>query len=88
VDALVWKRIGELFAAARELDAEQRLKFLVNECGEDLDLFQKVQALLTADTNSGVPDSASTISSLPVPELIAGRFRIRDSSKLLRSIAY
>jgi len=76
VDALAWKRIGELFAAVRELDAEQRLKFLVNECGEDLDLFQQVQALLTADANSSVPNSASTISGLRVPELIAGRFRI------------
>ena len=76
MDALHWKRVGELFAAARQLDVECRQKYLAEQCGDDQDLFHEVQSLLDADAESGPLDSTPTVSNLPVPEIIAGRFRI------------
>jgi serine/threonine protein kinase/tetratricopeptide (TPR) repeat protein len=76
VDPLLWKRIGELFAAARLLDGESRIAFLKQNCGQDQELFEQVIALLDIDSKPGPLDSAPTASALPVPQVIAGRFRI------------
>jgi tetratricopeptide (TPR) repeat protein/tRNA A-37 threonylcarbamoyl transferase component Bud32 len=76
VDQLLWKRIGELFAAARPLRGESRIAFLKQHCGGNHDLFEQVMCLLDADSKSGPLDSSVTVSSIPVPKVIAGRFRI------------
>jgi serine/threonine protein kinase/tetratricopeptide (TPR) repeat protein len=76
VDPLLWKRIGELFAAARPLDEESRIAFLKDKCGQDHDLFEQVKCLLDVDGKSGLLNSAPTVSTVTVPQVIAGRFRI------------
>jgi serine/threonine protein kinase/tetratricopeptide (TPR) repeat protein len=76
VDPLLWKRIGELFAAARLLNGESRIAFLKENCDQNRDLFEQVMFLLDADRKTAPLDSAPTISSLPAPHVIAGRFRI------------
>lgn len=76
MDQLLWERIGELFAAAREVSGESRLAFLKERCGEDQELLRQVMSLLQADDKSGPLDSSPTISSFPVPQLVARRFRI------------
>jgi eukaryotic-like serine/threonine-protein kinase len=76
VDPLLWNRISELFAAARLLDRESRSAFLKQNCGEDQELFEQVKSLLEIDDQPGLLDSRPTITSLPLPEVIAGRFRI------------
>jgi serine/threonine protein kinase/Tfp pilus assembly protein PilF len=76
LDPLGWKRIGELFAAARMLNGERRIAFLKENCGQDQDLFEQVMSLLDVDGKPSPLDSASTVSTLPVPKVIAGRFRI------------
>jgi serine/threonine-protein kinase len=76
VDPLRWKRISELFAAARQLDGERRLAFLHENCGQDQDLCQRVQSLLDIDNQHGPLDSRATASTIGVPQVVAGRFRI------------
>jgi serine/threonine protein kinase len=76
VDPLLWKRIGDLFAAARLLDRESRTAFLKENCGQDQELFEQVMSLLEVDGQPGALDSAPTVSALRVPQVIAGRFRI------------
>jgi tetratricopeptide (TPR) repeat protein len=76
VDALLWKRIGDLFDAARELDGPHRVQFLKEQCGDDEVLLKQVLSLLDADGGRGPLDSAPTVSALTVPEIVAGRFRI------------
>jgi len=76
VDALLWKRIGELFDAARELDHVDQVEFLKQQCGDDQALLEQVLSLLDADNNSGILDSKPTVSDLLVPTIVAGRFRI------------
>lgn len=76
MDTTLWKRIGELFAAARQRSGESRISFLKENCGSDTDLFDQVMALLEADDSSSALDSSPTMSMLPIPEVIAGRFRI------------
>ena len=76
MDTALWKRIGELFAAARVRSGDSRIAYLKENCGTDTDLYEQVMALLQADAESGTLDSAPTLASLPVPEIIAGRFRI------------
>ena len=71
-----WTRIGELFVEARELSAADRAAFLKERCGDDRDLFAQVMSLLEADDRSGPLDSAPTASAFPVPQVVAGRFRI------------
>jgi len=76
VDPLRWHRVGELFAAARLLNGEARITFLKENCAQDQDLFEQVKSLLDVDGNPGPLDSEPTISTLPIPQVIAGRFRI------------
>ena len=76
MDQLLWTRIGELFVEARELSAADRAVFLKERCGDDRDLFAQVMSLLEADDKSGPLDSAPTASAFPVPQVVAGRFRI------------
>jgi serine/threonine-protein kinase len=76
VDALLRKRIGELFDAARQLDGDARVHFLHEQCGNDRVLFQELLSLLSADNKQGPLEAGSTIDALPVPDVVAGRFRI------------
>ena len=48
-----WPKVKELFAAALELDAAERLSFLSNACPNDERLRQEVIDLLAADGASG-----------------------------------
>ena len=76
MDPLRWQRIGELFAAASLLDSERRIAFLKDNCGEDQDLFEQLKSLLDIDDRHGVLDCKPTVSTLGIPKIIAGRFRI------------
>lgn len=51
--ATTWARVGELFDAAADLDPEARNRFLEKECGDDLELRRRVEALLVADAQVG-----------------------------------
>ena len=75
MDTTLWKRIGELFAAARQRSGDSRITFLKENCGSDQDLFQQVMVLLEADDSAPL-ESLPTVGILPLPEVIAGRFRI------------
>ena len=76
MDPLRWQRICELFAVARELDGERRVRFLDQQCREDLSLRREILQLLEQDGKEGPLDSQPTVSNLPFPAIIAGRFRI------------
>ena len=76
MDPLRWKRIGELFAAARLLKGEGRIAFLRENCGQDQDLFEQVKSLCDIDEQQGLLDSKPTVSTLGIPQVVAGRFRI------------
>ena len=75
MDALLWKRIGDLFEAARQLEGEERVEFLREECGADQSLFRRVLSLLDADNIPAI-ESRPTATALQVPDVVAGRFRI------------
>jgi len=45
-----WKRVDELFNAAKEMESEQRGPFLVRECGDDRDLRLEIESLLAQPT--------------------------------------
>ena len=76
MDQLRWRRVGELFAAARQLDGERRIAFLQENCGQDHELYQQVKSLLDIDGQPGLLDSRPTAPTLGIPHVIAGRFRI------------
>ena len=76
MDPLRWNRIGELFAAARLLGGEAQLAFLRENCGQDQELLEQVISFLDVDKQPGPLDSTPTISTLHIPQVIAGRFRI------------
>jgi len=76
VDPLRWKRIEELFAAARPLDGDSRIAFLKENCGQDEDLFQQVNSLLEMDGKPGPLDAAPTVSTLNIAQIVDNRFRI------------
>ncbi len=50
MDSERWKRLGELFAAARALDGDRRARYLSEACGGDDDLRAEVESLLEQDT--------------------------------------
>jgi len=76
VDSTLWQRVGDLFAATRELQGEERLKFLSEQCADDEQLRQEVEALLEADAHSGPLDLTVTVSTVPLSKIIANRFRV------------
>ena len=76
MDALLWKRIGELFEAAHELEGQERLNYLRDQCGSDKNLLDKVLSLLYADTKSPPAEFPPTVTTLSIPDVVAGRFRI------------
>jgi eukaryotic-like serine/threonine-protein kinase len=76
VETRPWKRISELFAAARSLDGACRIEFLKEKCDQDQDLLEQVKSLLEIDAKKGLPDSSSTVSTLHIPQVIGSRFRI------------
>ena len=76
MNALLWKRIGELFEAARELDGQERLDYLRGQCGADRNLLDNVLSLLHADEKRPAAELPSTVTTLSIPDVVAGRFRI------------
>src|SRR5215472_1880754 len=76
VDALLWKRIGELFEAARALEGQERLDYLRERCGSDKNLLDEVLSLLYADRKRAPAEPPSTVTALSIPDVVAGRFRI------------
>jgi serine/threonine protein kinase/Tfp pilus assembly protein PilF len=52
-----WRRVEELFESALDLPPEQRESFLAGNCGEDLELYSHVDAMLAADENENSLDS-------------------------------
>jgi eukaryotic-like serine/threonine-protein kinase len=61
---------------ARELDGEQRVQFMDEQCRDDPTLRQEVLQLLQQESKTGPLDSQLTVSKLSVPTVVAGRFRI------------
>jgi Tol biopolymer transport system component len=45
-----WRRVEELYHAALQLETDQRARFLKDVCGEDDELQQEVESLLTHDS--------------------------------------
>lgn len=76
MDAPLWKRIGELFKAARELDGDQRDRYLSEQCGGDQALLEQLHSLLDTDRKQPTVDCAPTVTVLNVPSVIAQRFRV------------
>ena len=76
MDALLWKRIGELFEAARALEGQERLDYLRERCGSDKNLLDEVLSLLYADRKRAPAEPPSTVTALSIPDVVAGRFRI------------
>jgi serine/threonine protein kinase/Flp pilus assembly protein TadD len=52
-----WKKVGDLFTAARPLAHEARVAFLQEQCGEDREILHQVLSLLETDLKSGPLDS-------------------------------
>lgn len=50
MDPKRWQRLGELFEAARQMDAGPRSGFLDESCGDDADLRHQVEMLLRDDS--------------------------------------
>lgn len=44
-----WKKVQKLFNEAIELQKEERLQYLKEQCGQDLSLYNEVISLLSAD---------------------------------------
>ena len=65
-----WRRIEQLFDQAADLDADQQRAFLERECGEDTDLRDKLQSLLSHDGTHGSRIAAvvEAAARLPSPE--------------------
>jgi len=79
-----WQRLQELFERALPLAAEERSRFLLNECGEDIAMREQVVSLLLASTeDAGEFEQryeeaiAATLSASEAPPgTIVGRYRI------------
>jgi tetratricopeptide (TPR) repeat protein len=79
-----WQRLQEIFERALPLDAEERSRFLLSECGEDIAMREQVVSLLLASTEDGgeferrYEDAiAATLrASEAPPGTVVGRYRI------------
>lgn len=76
-----WRRINELFHAAREKTEETREQFLLSQCGHDLEMYSEILRMLREDSQSGLldlrplapPERESVFS---MGEVVAGRYRV------------
>src|ERR1017187_8679540 len=76
-----WRRVNELFHAAREMPETQREDYLRGECGDDTGLVSEVRGMLREDSQSGMldrppvtpPPSESVFSP---GQMVSGRYRI------------
>ena len=79
MDAERWRRIEELYHAARSMPENARARFLAQQCGEDESLHSEVQSLLsTTPTDLGagcVPERAppESPSARPAYRRLSGR---------------
>lgn len=71
-----WKRVGELFAAAKLRRPEDQRDFLIQQCDGDTDLLKNVLSLLEADAKPSPLDETCEASSLPAREILADRFEL------------
>jgi tetratricopeptide (TPR) repeat protein len=76
-----WRRVNELFHAAREMPEAQQEDYLRGECGDDTGLVSEVRGMLREDSQSGMldrppvtpPPSESVFSP---GQMVSGRYRI------------
>ena len=76
-----WRKVNDLFHAAREMPAPHGEDFLRAECGEDTALLSEVRRMVREDSQSGMLDrplltpqpSAAVFSA---GQLVSGRYRI------------
>ena len=76
-----WRRVNELFHAAREMPEAQREDYLRGESGDDTGLVSEVRGMLREDSQSGMldrppvtpPPSESVFSP---GQMVSGRYRI------------
>ncbi|HBL30218.1 MAG TPA: serine/threonine protein kinase, partial [Acidobacteria bacterium] len=70
MDADLWRRTDELFAAALDLPVEEREGFLTAECGEDGALRAAVERLLAADSQAEQFLAAPAVLDLAAQEAL------------------
>src|SRR5262245_38749821 len=68
-----WRRVGELYHAALAIGEGERAAFLTNACGDDVELRQEVESLLTRAAD------ASAFLETPALELAGRAFAAQDS---------
>lgn len=66
-----WKKIKRIFSDALEIEPSERKKFVIEACGDDKQLLEEVQSLLTAHENPGPLDK----SSKELKQSFFGRFQ-------------
>jgi hypothetical protein len=76
-----WRRINELFHAAREQPADRREEFLRQQCAGDTGLYSEIQNMLREDSQSGLLDSPPLVVAGEAPafqpgQVVSGRYRI------------
>ncbi len=71
-----WKKIGELFKAARTLKREEQIPFLFEHCRTERSVFDQVLSLLESEKESGLLDQTVAADSLGPCRVFADRFRI------------
>jgi tetratricopeptide (TPR) repeat protein/tRNA A-37 threonylcarbamoyl transferase component Bud32 len=81
MDGERWRRINELFHAAREQPESSRDSFLRAQCGEDLELYADVARMLREDSQSGLLDEPPLVppaseATFTAGQEVAGRYRI------------
>jgi len=52
MNAEKWTKINEIFHAALEIEAEKRLRFIKEKCGDDAEMFVEISKLICAHENS------------------------------------
>src|SRR5262245_22508297 len=81
MDQAQWKKLGELFNAAAEMEPQKRAIFLNDACGSDAELRKEIDALLESD------DQVGSFIELPVFDP-SGKFleQLKDTPRTLHSL--
>ena len=80
-----WAKIEKLFERAVELNEQERIEYLKNECGDDYELFQEINSLIEADLKSH-PIFDSPQPALEIPENLKYEGKIIGSYKIVKQI--
>ena len=70
-----WRRVKEIFAAARERPPSERAHFLDEACGSDAEVRAEVESLLSADSNQ-VPDTGAHSMYAKLRAALADGYRL------------